>query len=95
MNFYISFGQAHAHRINNRTYDCDSLMLVQAETEIAARLHVRMLTGGLWSGTYKAEDLPDVLRYFPRGVINVDDPIIVERMEPLEGSVNRPPIGDF
>ena len=81
MNFYISFGQAHAHRINNRTYDCDSLMLVQADDEIAARLHVHKLTGGRWCGTYKAEDLPTVLGFFPRGVINGDDPIIAETIE--------------
>jgi hypothetical protein len=77
-NFYISFGQVHAHSINGRTYDKDSLMLVQADNEINARLYVNAITGGKWSSLYWEEELVDFIGYFPRGVLNRDAPIMVE-----------------
>ena len=75
MKFYISFGQAHAHRIDGFTYDCDSLMLVEAPGELAARLGVNKLINGKWSGLYQESDLQDVIKYFPRGVINERKPV--------------------
>lgn len=78
MKFYASFGQEHAHRINNQTYDLDSLLLVGAPDVISARLAIHELTGGHWCGTYTEEELPGVLHYFPRGILNADNPIIAE-----------------
>ena len=77
MKFYISFGQAHAHRIDGLTYDADSLMLVEAPGELVARLGVNKLTEGRWSSLYQETELPNVLHYFPRGVINQDKPVVV------------------
>lgn len=75
MKFYISFGQVHAHSIEGRTYDKDSLMCVEAGSEIIARIGVNQLTGGKWCGIYTENDLPDTLHYFPRGIINTDTPV--------------------
>lgn len=75
MKFYISFGQNHTHRINGHTYDCDSLMLVEALSEVEARLHVINLIGRKWAFMYPEGDLTETLPYFPRGVINADDPV--------------------
>jgi hypothetical protein len=61
MKFYISFGQAHAHRINNRTFDCDSLLLVEAPDEISARIGMNTEISNRWCGIYKEEDLVDWL----------------------------------
>ncbi len=69
--FYISFGQAHTHRIDGKTYDCDSLMKVEAENEIAARLQTMDILGNnKWSSIYPAADLEEALKYYPRGVLN-------------------------
>jgi hypothetical protein len=86
MKFYISFGQAHAHSIAGMTFDKDSLMLVEAGSELIARLGVSKLTGGKWCGTYHESELASVQRFFPRGVINEDAPlqIFVEGYKVLE-----------
>ena len=75
MKFYISFGQTHAHRIDGRTYDCDSLMLVEAPGELVARIGLNQLLAGKWCGLYQEAELPDMLRYYRRGVINADRPV--------------------
>lgn len=75
MKFYISFGQVHAHSIEGLTFDKDSLMLVEAGSEILARIGVNQLTGGKWCGIYSEEQLPEAIHYFPRGVINADKPV--------------------
>ena len=77
MEFYISFGQAHTHSINGQTFDKDSLMLVDADDEINARLYVNAITGGRWSSIYYPDELPKLLHYFPRGVLNADDSVVV------------------
>ena len=74
MKFFISFGQGHAHRIDGFTYDCDSLMLVEAKDEMTARLGLNQLLKGKWSSLYHQLS-SDTLRYFPRGVINVTRPV--------------------
>lgn len=78
MRFYISFGQVHAHSINGQTFDKDSLMAVEAPSELDARLGIFQLTKGKWCGLYPEEQLETVLHYFPRGVINADRPVIIE-----------------
>lgn len=70
MKFYISFGQGHAHRVDGITYDCDSLYMVEAPSELAARQEVFSVFGNKWSSIYPAAELPNLLHYFPRGVMN-------------------------
>ncbi len=36
-NFYITFGQEHAHRVNNHTFDKDSVGIIKARNESDAR----------------------------------------------------------
>jgi hypothetical protein len=75
VRFYISFGQVHAHSIDGKTYDKDSLMLIEAPGELVARVGVNQITGGKWCGIYSETQLPEMLHYFPRGVINADRPV--------------------
>ena len=35
--FIVTFGQQHAHRVNNLTFDKDSVAVVKAENETEAR----------------------------------------------------------
>jgi len=75
VKFYISFGQSHAHRVGNHTYDCDSLMLVEAPDEISARIGMNTQISNRWCGIYAEDKLPEVIGYFPRGVINEHEPV--------------------
>lgn len=68
--FYISFGQAHAHRVDGKTYDCDALYLIEAENELAARLEAVETFGRKWSDIYREDAMPGLLQYFHRGALN-------------------------
>jgi hypothetical protein len=84
VKFYASFGQVHTHRIGGNTYDCDSLMLVEAPDEITARRGIYQATGGKWCGTYHESQLPEIMRSFHRGVINHDTPLFAEDWIPKD-----------
>lgn len=68
MTYYITFGQAHAHRIPNHTLDKDCVLAIEAESRDAARDKVFELFGPKWSMMYDKE--PD-MAYFPRGIIKL------------------------
>ena len=75
MKFLISFGQAHTHRINGMTYDCDSLLEVDYPDEITARISLNMELKQ-WCGIYKVDEVnQSFLALFPRGVLNAGDPV--------------------
>lgn len=70
MEFYISFGQTHTHRIYGQTYDCDSLWRIEAPNEHEARQYVHSVIGNKWSDIYNEKDVNQFLKYYPRGIIN-------------------------
>lgn len=68
--FYFSFGQSHAHANNAGTLDKDCLAEIEAVDSMAARAKAFELWGRVWSMQY--DNLtPEILSYFPRGVIKV------------------------
>lgn len=79
-NYYVTFGQEHTHRLNNQTYDCDSILLVQAVNELTAREELNRMFEGKWSSIYTEEmyEKNDLGSYFPRGILNWDKPYILE-----------------
>ena len=58
---YFTFGQAHAHRVNGRTYDCDCVVKITASDPREVMVHH---FGHTWSMEY--EEIPD-MRLYPRG----------------------------
>lgn len=78
-NYYVTFGQEHTHRINNKTYDCDSVLLVQAENEISARIELNKMFSGKWSSIYTEEFYwkKEMNNYFPRGILNLENPLVL------------------
>lgn len=74
MKFYISFGQGHAHSVDGITYDKDALCLIEAPSELPARRQAIELFDREWSDIYYEKELPDLLRYFLRGVVNEGHP---------------------
>lgn len=69
MKFYFSFGQGHVHRVNGKTFDCDSIVEIHADNEKEARDVMFKTFGKKWFTSYTEETLD--LQYFPRGVIEV------------------------
>lgn len=72
-NFYITFGQSHAHHVNGYTFDKDSVAIIVAETENDARDRAFELFGPKWFTSYSEERwTPETAAYFPRGAVHVD-----------------------
>lgn len=67
-NFYVSFGQEHTHNINGRTYDPDSIALIQASEYKEARTIAFEIFGQKFCMIY--DELPD-MSFYPRGVIEI------------------------
>ena len=70
MKFYISFGQAHVHRINGETLDYDCLAEIEAKDYQAARKQANELFDDKWSALY--EESAFNLSFFPRGIIPIN-----------------------
>lgn len=70
---YISFGQAHTHRVLGKTFDCDCLAIVQGVDRDDCRARAFKIFGDQWHNCYSQEEY-DAQRYafdkyFPRGPI--------------------------
>lgn len=69
-NFYITFGQSHVHRVNGKTFDCDTVALIKADSEMEARKEAFSLFDNKWCTSYN--DLESVhMEYYSRGVVEV------------------------
>lgn len=75
MNFYISFGQTHAHRVNGVTFARNSLALIVAPTHDEARRIAFELFGPKFCTSYTEDQLPRIIHHFPRGVIAISKEI--------------------
>ena len=70
---YITFGQDHVHRVNGKTFDCDSVAVIESEGPQEGRDKAFELFGPKFCFEY-----PEVhwdasqLKWFPRGLINVE-----------------------
>jgi len=73
--YYFTFGQGHAHRVNGKTFDCDSVVEIEAESLNDARDKMVAAFGDKWSHCYG--EYQPTMNYFPRGIIplehNIDD----------------------
>ena len=66
--FYISFGQSHAHRVNSKTFDCNSLCRIYAGSMSEARQAAFDAFGNKWHNAYTEPNL----EYYPRGIIDLE-----------------------
>ena len=67
--YYISFGQIHTHSIDGKTFDKDSIAVIEATDPGIARDIAFKLFNDKWSMLYSR--VPD-MKFFPRGLINVN-----------------------
>ena len=70
---YITFGQVHTHRVNSQTFDKDCVGVVTAPTIEAADAMAFKLFDGKFHQHIDAEKWDeDLMKYFPRGYIDVN-----------------------
>jgi len=73
MNIYITFGQSHTHRVNGKTFDCDSVAVIEAENEAEGRKKAFEYFGDKWFTSYTDNSwIGEMTKYFPRGFIEVE-----------------------
>lgn len=76
MKTYVTFGQSHAHAINGKTFDRDCVAVIYAENAAKGRELAHEYFGLVFCTTYTDQDFdPDSMKYYPRGFINVNQPI--------------------
>lgn len=71
--YYITFGQVHVHSVNGKTFDKDCLAEIEAETNREAHQKAMDIFNGAFHRCLDADRLPEVISYFPRGVIKVNN----------------------
>lgn len=72
---YVTFGQQHTHRINGITLDCDSVASYEATDARDGINKAFEYFGGDFFTDYHAESFNmEDLKYFPRGIVNIDEP---------------------
>lgn len=66
---YITFGQAHTHRVNGNTFDCDCVAVIDDPGD---RSVIFDHFGREWAFQY--DDTESVkMEYYPRGLIHVSN----------------------
>lgn len=72
-NHYVTFGQTHTHRVNGKTFDCDTVAVYQAENAQEGRKRAFELFGDKFFTDYHGEEWDEEsLYFFPKGYLNVD-----------------------
>ena len=71
MKLYITFGQAHAHSVNNKTFDKDSVAAIECDSYEHGRDTAFELFGDKFAFSHTEKEIIDKLHYFPRGIMEV------------------------
>jgi hypothetical protein len=71
MILYISFGQVHTHSVNGKTFDKDCLAGIECTDWHDGRKKAFEYFGDVFATSYE-ELTPELLQWFPRGVIPVN-----------------------
>ena len=68
----VTFGQAHAHSVNGKTFDKDCVALINAPTiEEANRIAFDLFQGKFHQHVDRENWKEENMQYFPRGYIEV------------------------
>lgn len=65
---WFSFGQAHAHRVNGKTFDCDCLVEITAPDPEKVMFET---FGDKWGMEYDEAKMKKSLHYYKRGIIKL------------------------
>jgi effector-binding domain-containing protein len=74
MKTYVTFGQIHIHSVNGKTFDKDSVAVIECENEIDGRNKAFEYFDNKFFTTYFDKQWNEkYLDFFPRGLINVNN----------------------
>lgn len=74
MKIFVTFGQAHIHKVNGKIFDKDCVAVIEAKDHGSGKKEVFELFGDKFFTTYA--DIKEVsLEYFPRGIMEVRNEI--------------------
>ena len=72
MKVYITFGQSHAHAVNSKTFDKDSVAVIECTSYSDGREKAFDYFDNKFHNCYGEEEFDEsIMVYFPRGLINV------------------------
>lgn len=70
---FVTFGQQHAHSVNGKTFDKDSVAVIDANSWEEGREKAFGYFGDKFGTSYHDTEWDERnMKYFPRGYINVD-----------------------
>jgi len=73
MKTYVTFGQAHAHRINGQTFDKDSVAVIECSNAEEGRKLAFEFFGDKFCFEYHENRFDfKSMEYFPRGLIKAN-----------------------
>jgi hypothetical protein len=67
---YVTFGWSHTHRANGKTFDCDCVAVIEAETFEEGRKLLKLLDLYLQQ-VIKIPNGKKDMKYFPRGYLEL------------------------
>jgi len=70
MQLFITFGQIHAHRVNNITFDCNKVAVIECDDYAHGRKRAFELFGDKFFTSYLKDEID--MKYFPEGAYDVD-----------------------
>ena len=69
--FYITFGQIYVHSVNGKTFDKDCFAEIKAETREEAHKIAMDFFNKKFHNCHSKEKLPEIINYYPRGIIKL------------------------
>jgi hypothetical protein len=69
---FVTFGQIHVHSVNGKTFDKNCVAAIKCKDRAHGIELAFEYFGGTFHNTYLNEDMsPELLKYYPRGIIDV------------------------
>lgn len=79
MKVYVTFGQAHVHRIHGKIFDGNYIAVIECSSPQEGRQLTRAYFGSSYCFEYTEEELDKIdMRFFPRGFIAVNQDTVHE-----------------
>lgn len=71
---YVTFGQDHVHSVNGKTFDKDTVAVIEAENSYEGRQKAFYYFGPKFCFEYYEKQWnEESIRWFPKGYVNVEE----------------------
>jgi hypothetical protein len=72
MKTYVTFGQVHVHSVNGKTFDKDTVAVIESESPEKGREIAFETFGDKFCFEYPEAHWEGKMEYFPKGYVNVN-----------------------